>query len=332
MPELRQNIATNEWVIIATERAKRPEEFKKSKEKTPLPEFNATCPFCPGNEGKTPPASLIISDGTKWAVRVMPNKFAALSPEGDRVRKFEGIKRSMAGVGIHEVIVETQKHNITTALLPEDHIAKILSAYQKRYQAVSQDTRMELIILFKNHGEAAGTSLEHPHSQLVATPIMPSGVRTRMNEAIRYFDVNGECVFCKMLQEELRMQERVVLETDKFVSFIPYAAFSPFHIWTLPKRHTASFGEIAQNEITDLSVHLKSVLGRIYHGLGDPDFNYVVRSANANARASDYFHWYISIVPRLTKAAGFELGSGMFINIALPEQSAQFLKNVSVPK
>lgn len=330
MPELRQNLITREWVIIATERAKRPEEFKKEKKKITLPEYDPNCPFCPGNEDKTPQEVFAIKKEGKWKVRVVLNKFPALSKEGEKVRKIEGIKRCMNGVGIHEVIIETPFHNKTTALLSQEDVKDILITYKTRYIEISRDKRIEMIIIFKNHGESAGTSLIHPHSQIIATPVVPLEIRHRMEIAMNYFDDTGECIFCRILNEEISDGERIVLESKHFLAFIPYAAFSPFHLWIFPKKHTPSFRYINEEEIEDLSYNLRTLLRKLYFGLDDPDFNYCIRSVPTDDPDVDYFHWYLTIVPRVTKTAGFELGSGMFINTALPEESAKFLREIKV--
>ncbi|MBI3988007.1 MAG: galactose-1-phosphate uridylyltransferase [candidate division NC10 bacterium] len=331
MPELRQNLATKEWVIIAKERAKRPKDpSSPPRERRKALPFDPSCPFCPGNESKTPEAILTLSGERGWKIRVVPNKFAALWPSGDRLRHMDGVKRWMPGVGFHEVIIETPLHDAFIALRGDEEIHDLLQVYLERYRSISQDKRIELITLFKNHGEQAGTSLPHPHSQLVATPVVPSHIRHRLEEAMRHFDNHGECVFCAMLREEIRYQERIILEDDYFVAFVPYAAFSPFHTWILPKRHVASFGDTAPDEIGSLAKTLKAVLAKLYYGLDDPDFNYVIRSVPSDGRGIRSFHWYISIVVRMTKAAGFELGSGMFINPALPEEDAGFLREVKV--
>ena len=333
MPEIRQNLITREWVIIATERAKRPEEFiQKNKEKKEIPSYVPTCPFCPGNEDKTPSELFRIGgSGKNWKIRVVPNKFAALSREGDCKRIMEGIKRSINGKGIHEVLVETPLHNMTTALLPVEQIRSIVEMYKNRFLAAYQDECVEHVVVFKNHGEGAGTSLEHPHSQLIATPVVPSQVRERMEEAIRYFDDTGECVFCRTLKEELGDGDRIVWEGRSFVAFIPYAALSAFHTWIFPKRHNASFGSITPEEMDDLAITLKTVMAKFYYGLDNPDFNYVIRSLSLEENDEECCHWYITIVPRVSKAAGFELGSGMFINTALPEVSAKFLRETKLP-
>jgi len=331
MPELRQNLATKEWVIIATERAKRPEDFKSTKARKEQPPFSKECPFCPGNEINTPGETYRISDEKGWVVRSFPNKFAALVNEGERIRKIKGIQRWLNGVGVHEVIVESPVHNMTTALLPVEGVRLIIELYRARYRELLKDDRMETIVIFKNHGEAAGTSLEHPHSQLIATPVVPGQGTYRLEEAMRYYDDTGECVYCKMLNEEIKEQSRMVMETDHFAAFVLYAALGPFHTWILPKRHAPNFGEISDNEMRDMAYILRTVLAKFYHGLDNPDFNYVIRSAPTGGGANDYYHWYLSIVPRLSKTAGFELGSGMFINSSVPEENAKFLREVRVP-
>lgn len=331
MPELRMNLISDEWVIIATERAKRPEDFVKvKKDKVDKPEYKDSCPFCPGNEKQTPPSTFLVGDEKNWKVRVVLNKFGALSYEGEKTRKVGMSFQSMNGVGIHEVIIENPRHNAFIASMSNEEVVNIIKTYRQRYLTAGQDKRIESVVIFKNHGASAGTSLEHPHSQLIATPIVPPQIRRRVNQAIGYYDFTGECLFCKTLETELKAKERIIFETRHFVSFINYAALSPFHIWIFPKRHTASFGEINDDEILDLAVNMKSILGKLYVGLDNPDFNYIIRSIPVNEKGTHYFHWYLSIIPKVTQTAGFELGSGMFINVALPEKSAEFLRNVKV--
>jgi len=331
MSELRQNITTKEWVIIATERARRPQEFSnQASPGKPLPVYEASCPFCAGNEDKTPPATFSIHGDSVWKVRVTPNKYAALVPAGDVHHHANGIKHWMNGFGIHEVIIENPRHNAETALVPDEQFADIIRTYRERYLDALKDEHIELVTIFKNHGESAGTSLEHPHSQLIATPVVPLYIRQRITEAMNYFDEHGTCVFCEMIGEEMRLRERIIEETDDFVAFILYAAPSPFHIWIVPKKHGASFGGIDDAQVTGLAAILKNVLTRLYIGLNNPDYNYVIRSIPGQVRKNDFYHWYLSIVPRIVKTAGFELGSGIYINTALPEKSAEFLRNVRI--
>ncbi len=331
MPELRHNVITKEWVIIATERAKRPEEFaRKNKDKKVIPAFVPTCPFCPGNEKMTPPETYVVPDTSGWKVRVTPNKFAALSYVGERERFAQGIRRTISGVGIHEVIVETPDHSKTTALLKDSEVETVIQVYLNRFNFASADQRVEQVTIFKNHGEAAGTSLEHPHSQMIATPVITAQVRDRLINSLHHFDEFGECLFCHLMDVELKDCTRIVYETRHFVTMVQYAALSPFSMIIMPRRHMACFAEINDGEAADLAHNLRVTLAKLYYGLDNPDFNYVVRTAPTESKGVKYYHWYVSIIPRLTKLAGFELGSGMFINASLPEEDARFLREVKV--
>lgn len=330
MPELRHNVLTREWVIIATERAKRPHEFarKDDGKRANLP-YVESCPFCPGNEQMTPPATLVIPNNGSWKVRVTPNKFAALSYDGERHRSFEGIRRTVTGVGVHEVIVESPDHSKATALLEDTQVETLIDAYLDRFNFASQDPRVEQVTIFKNHGLAAGTSLEHPHSQIIGCPVITSQIRDRMINALRHFDEYGECIFCRVLEVELLEKARIVIETGHFVAFVQFAALTPFSMLIMPRRHMACFSEISDAEAADLARILRRTLAKLYYGLNDPDFNYTIRTAPREACGVKYFHWYLSIIPRLTRVAGFELGSGMFINTSLPEENASFLRDVA---
>jgi len=329
MPELRQNIITREWVIIAKERAKRPHEFIGQKpERPPVPRYDPACPFCVGNEAMTSGESYRIGDREGWKVRVVANRFPALSHEGDRVHSIDGVFRSMTGVGFHEVVIEHRRHDLSPALYPVEDLTNVLASFRERYRELRKDPRIEAVIIFKNHGEGAGTSLQHPHSQVAATPIVPTQIRHRLDEAIRFFDETGECVFCTTLRSELEDKKRIVTANDSFVAFIPYAALSPFHLWIFPKRHASSYDEINDAELSLLAATLKTVLAKVHHGLNDPDYNFSIRSIPAKEGHREYFHWYLTIIPRVARTAGFEIGSGMYINPALPEESAEFLRQV----
>jgi UDPglucose--hexose-1-phosphate uridylyltransferase len=328
MPELRLNLITREWVIIATERAKRPDEFKQKSFKKNIPPFDETCPFCPGNEHRTPGEIMRYPEGNNWKARVVPNKFPALSHDDKRERMNDGLKHLVTGAGIHEVIVESPLHNSCLALMSLEDITDIIRTYRTRFDEIYQDPRIEHVIIFKNHGNAAGTSLVHPHSQIIGTPVTPIVVRNRIEEGIRYFDNTGECLICATLNDELSDARRIIFASEHFVTFIPYAALSPFHTWIFPRRHCASFGTITEEESADLALNLKTLFTKFYNGLEDPDYNYVIRSEHPKECDSEYFHWYLSIVPRIVQTAGFELGSGMYINTSVPEKSAEFLRNV----
>jgi UDPglucose--hexose-1-phosphate uridylyltransferase len=334
VPELRQNRFTKEWVIMATERAKRPEEMRVKHDPRPaLAHYVETCPFCPGNEHLAPPEIVRFSkpDG-HWAVRVVPNKYAALTREGQPEWKIERSRRTIRGVGIHDVIIETPDHALNTALLSPPQVETILECYRQRFRTVSEDPRVAHITIFKNAGVAAGTSLEHPHSQMIGTPVISSQVRQRLYEALRHFDEFGECMFCSMIEEETRENTRLVLAGEHFVVIEPFASAIPFATYIYPLRHAASFGDLRDAELIELARVLRDVLAKLYIGLDNPDYNYAIRTAPAEAAGVKYYHWYLSIIPRLTRIAGFELGSGMFINTVLPEHATSFLRAIDVER
>jgi UDPglucose--hexose-1-phosphate uridylyltransferase len=332
LSEIRLNLITHEWVIIGHEKCKKIEDFIETKEKKMRPEFLLTCPFCPGNESRTPNESYRICDEKSWKIRVVPNKFAVFSKEGERKRTNSGLHKSINGIGTHEVIIETPRHDLSIATMPVDHVKEIIQTYKNRFLEIHNDPRIEHVIIFKNNGPASGTTIEHSHSQIVGSPITPLQIRNRSEEYRRFFDETGECLMCAMIHDELNNGTRILFNTKHFVSFIPFAALSAFHIWIFPKRHSGSFADIGSEEIYDLAIILKSIMAKLYHGLEHPDFNYVIRSEKPEDMHSKFMHWYISIVPRLASASGFELGSGMYINPLAPEISAEFLRNVKIPE
>lgn len=329
MPEFRQNIATKEWVIIASERAKRPKDFaREKKKKKTLPEHVDDCPFCPGNEDMTPPAVLTIEADKGWAVRVVPNKFAALKSDLSPDRRREGRFVCAEGFGVAEVIIETPDHSGTIGTMERSEVLNVLSAYRTRYLEIARDERINLITVFRNHGERAGTSLVHPHSQVIATPIVPPHVRDQITQAHVCYDTYGTCIYCEMIQEELTDGERIILDTDAFVVLAPYASRSPFETRILPKQHASSFGSISQGQMKHLAEVLQTTMGKVYRGLGNPDYNYIIRSAPTGDVNGRHYHWYIVIIPRLATPAGFEMGSGIYINSVTPESCAEFLRDV----
>jgi len=338
MPELRENLATKRWVIISTERAKRPEDFKKGKElPAPRPPYDEKCPFCEGNETAEQQEILAVrGPGTKpgekeWKLRVVPNKYPALVPaqKGAAVevkRHKSGIYLYMEGTGKHEVIIENPAHNKTIATMTVDEVATVIKAYHDRYLALDWDPAYKLVIIFRNQGAGAGASQLHPHSQIVATAMIPHHIRYALIEAQRYYEELGKCVFCDMIKYELAEKERIVMQNDKFVAFVPYAAMLPYETWILPLKHSTSFADLPPEDINPLAQILHDVLAKLYYGLNNPDYNYCIRSVPHYSACEPYYHWYIQILPRLSTPAGFEIGSGMSINVTLPEESAKFLR------
>ena len=295
MPEFRQNLATREWVIIARERAKRPDQFRKTEPRPLPPRFRDDCPFCPGHEDRTPPAVLSIPQDGAWGARVVPNKFAAVQPGLSPARHRMGRHVCAEGYGIAEVVVESPRHDLSPATMRDASVVRLLEAFAQRYRAIERRPAINLITLFRNHGPLAGTSLEHPHSQLIATPIVPPHVQDPVDNARAYFNNEGRCVFCDILGEELEQRVRVIEETDRFVSFVPFAARSPFETRIYPKRHWGTFGGTTPEERADLGALLRRTLGRIHRALDDPDLNLVIRSAAIGDEDVRYYHWYVEI-------------------------------------
>jgi len=330
MSELRYNLVSKDWVIIASARAKRPHDFKIQKPAEAIPQFKKDCPFCPGNEGDLSDERFRLGDSKAWRTRVVYNKYPALSDKVEEKRGSGGSYKWISGFGICEVMVEHPRHDISIPLMKQEEVADILKTYRERYQTIQKIPGIQAITIFKNHGPAAGCSLQHPHSQLVATPIVPPQTRLRVENALEYYDVTGQCLICQMLKEELKTKKRLVLETKHFVSFIPYAAAAPFITWIIPRRHGGSFDDIADNELIDLAGNLKATIGKLYYGLNNPDYNCTIRSAPVREKWAEPLHWYINVVPRISQPAGFELGTGIFINASVPEDCADFLRKVEL--
>ncbi len=331
MPQIRHNIATGEWVIVAPERAGRPKDFTAAKRtlQKASPAYLAACPFCPGNEHQTPPEVLCLPhDDGPWQARVVPNKFAALQRKDSQEQCSEGVYRALAGVGWHEVVIETPCHNAPPALQSDEEVARTLTAFQMRGLEMAQDPHVAHVLYVKNHGPDAGTSREHPHAQIMALPLVPPRTQARWEAARHYLDEHGACPLCALWQSEVASGERIVAASERFVAFVPYAAMSPYYIWIVPQEHRADFCQARPDELADLGALLRRVLHKIHLGLGDPSYNYVIQSASGEQLEGDHLHWYVEIIPRLVTWGGFELGSGAFINPALPEDDARFLRQV----
>ena len=328
MPELRKDPVIGRWVIIATERSKRPDDFVSLDEKTPQAKL---CPFCPGNEDKTPPEIMAyrkpgtLPDKPGWNLRVVSNKFPALRIEGKLNRQGQGMFDKMNGIGAHEVIIETPDHEKTLADLEQKQIEDILWAYRDRILDLKKDPRFKYVLIFKNQGRAAGASLIHSHSQLIATPIVPKRVMEELTGASEYYEYKERCVFCDIVAQELRDRIRIIGENEDFVAIAPFASRFPFEMWIIPKIHEAHFEEAHKHEYSQLAVILKEILGRLKKTLKCPPYNYIVHTAPFKDDYSQEYHWHIEIMPKLTQVAGFEWGTGFYINPMPPEQAVKYL-------
>jgi UDPglucose--hexose-1-phosphate uridylyltransferase len=236
--------------------------------------------------------------------------------------------RQMGNCGAHEVIIDSPDHHCPLALQPIEQISLLLRTLQQRYIDLMRDPRFQTIVIFKNHGEQAGTSLVHPHCQLIATPVVPHMLRQKIAVAAQYFDQQGTCLYCDLLADELNDQHRIVTLNDHYVALLPFASSVPFETWIVPRHRQSSFRWVDPSVLKPLAEVLKSVLAKLYFGLGDPDFNLSIDTAPRGDEDAEHFLWHIRILPRLTTRAGFELGSGMSINTVLPEEAATFLRDV----
>jgi UDPglucose--hexose-1-phosphate uridylyltransferase len=332
LPELRKDPITGRWVIIAVDRAKRPADFAREQV---IPHGGRFCPFCPGNELKTPPEILAYrqSGGPNeqgWMLRVVPNKFPALRVEGALERQGEGLYDKMTGIGAHEVIIETPDHMATLSDVDEKRIEDLFWAFRDRVIDLKKDTRLRYALFFKNHGESAGATLEHTHSQLIALPVVPEQVLEEMEGSKRYFDYKERCVYCDIVRQEIAGGTRVVLESDHFLVVSPYAPRFPFETWVIPKLHHSHAETITPQAIQNLASVMKSTLRRIDKVLERPPYNFVVHTAPLQEASMPHYHWHIEIVPKLTRVAGFEWGSGFYINPTPPEESARFLREATL--
>jgi UDPglucose--hexose-1-phosphate uridylyltransferase len=320
MSTLRQDRTNGQWVILAPQRAARRHEPLTST-RGPEIEFDPTCPFCPGNEDQTPPE--ILRDPAEWTVRVVPNLFGVLT-EGPLERPGPGWFREMPGVGSHEVVIETRTHNARMGDMSPTEVSRVVSAWRTRYRSLIERPEVRAVVVFKNFGRLAGTSLEHPHSQIVATPVFLPRLLRRLDVAIRHFDSYHTCVYDELLSAELDAAERIVHQNASFVAFAPFASASAYETWILPLRHDSSFARLRDEEVADLADALIQVAARLFVACDDPDWNLVVYSAPEDGHEA--FHWHVKVIPRLTTQAGFEMGSAMGINTVAPEDAAAELR------
>ena len=316
-------------MIISTDRRKRPNDFRFERATTL---GRDQCPFCPGHEDMTPPEVLAYRQNGSapntpgWELRVVPNKFPALQVEGALDREPDGMFDRMNGIGAHEVIIETPHHDRSLAAMSEPEIDRVLWAYRERILDLKRDSRLRYILVFKNHGAAAGATLEHTHSQLIALPIVPDFLRQELSGARRHFEVKERCVFCDIVHEDLLDGRRIIQENADIVALAPYAPRFAFETWLLPRRHASRFEEAPRHEYESLARLLKSVLQRMDRALETPPYNLIVHTSPFSEETGDFYHWHVEIIPKLTRVAGFEWGTGFYLNPTSPEEAAQVLR------
>ena len=330
MPELRKDPIVNRWVIISSERGKRPKDFSTPEKKTRY----KSCPFCEGNEQLTPPEIMAhrknSPDSPGWTLRVVPNKYPALTDEGGMEQETEGLYDKMNGIGTHEVVVESPDHNTELELLPQTQIVSSLEAFRERILALKQNNRLKYILIFKNQGEPAGASLEHTHTQLIALPIVPEVVSEEISGCKKHYEKKAHCIYCDLITQELEDGRRIVCQNEHFITLVPFAPRFPFEMWILPRTHSARFEECETRLLDALASLFKESLLRMRTALNAPPYNFVFHNAPANGNHYNYYHWHIEIMPKLTKMAGFEQGTGFYINPTVPEDDARILREAQI--
>lgn len=332
MPELRKDPIVGRWVVIAPERAKRPEDYSREFRV----EVDGFDPFLEGNEQATPPEVLAYRqagsepNGPGWRVRVVPNKFPALQVEGALQSRGHGMYDLMSGIGAHEVVIECPHRETNMSRLSVENIREVFAAYRDRLADLKRDRRLVHAIVFKNSGAPAGATLAHSHSQLIVTPVVPISVQEEMAGAQRFYDYRGRCIFQDMIEQEVADGRRLVLDTPRFVAFCPFAARCPFEVWVVPKQQASHYEQIPQPGLEELAMVMKTVLGKLELALDDAPYNYVLHTAPFHQADLPHYRWHIEIFPRLTRIAGFEWGSGFYINPVPPEESAEFLRGIEV--
>ncbi len=332
MIQIRKSIAKDRWTIIAPARGNRPFDFSHDLEDGVVRE---DCPFCEGNEEKTPPEVFAIREGGKpdgkgWKVRIFPNKYPALDDEEVPYRIEEDLFESIGGFGSHEVVVESPGHHTNLEDMAPEEIELVLDGYLARYRDLISDPEIKYVSIFKNRGKQAGASLTHPHSQIMATPFVPELQMRELDNTRNYFERMGECYYCNLLESELSAESRLVFENEDFAVLSPYAAISPFELHIIPKTHRCSFEEVSEEEKRTLAGTLKRTLTGMKNELGVFPYNYFIHTAPGPERAGNntksYYHWHLEIIPRLTNPAGFEWAGGNFINVVQPEEAAKRIR------
>ncbi len=333
MPELRRDPIIGRWVIIAKERGKRPCDFVIEKEKTK----GGFCPLCPGHENTTPNEVLAYGrppgappNSPGWTLRVVPNKYPALVVEGELDKRGEGMYDKMNGIGAHEVIIETPNHNETIPMMSHDQLIQLFWAYRDRIVDLSRDIRFRYVIVFKNFGRAAGASLEHSHSQLIALPIVPHRIQEEIQGSLRYYEYKERCVFCDIIRQERSQNIRIVCENDEFIAICPFTPRAPFEMWVMPKKHHSSYISMEDYQYHALTDLFSETMQRLDRALPRVPYNYMLHTAPLRTPDLEHYHWHIEIMPKLTMIAGFEWGTGFYINPTPPEEAARFLRDITL--
>jgi UDPglucose--hexose-1-phosphate uridylyltransferase len=331
LSELRRDPIAGRWVIVTTDEPFKPGDYDHDEPHNWRP---GACPFCYGNESSTPSEIIAIRDnGTAantpgWQVRVVPNKFPALQIEGDLERRPLGMYDMTSGIGAHEIVIESPYHHKDLSDLMDSEITNILQTYCQRTLDLEKDRRFKYVMIFKNYGPGAGASLEHPHTQIIALPMVPKIVKEEILGAKNYYEYRERCIFCDIIRQEVEDKQRIVMENRNFMAFCPFVSRFPFEIWIMPKKHTSYFCQTPFEQIPDLAAMLKGIITKVKKVFGNPAYNFIIHTSpiNSDGQAGDSYHWHLEFMPKLTRVAGFEWGTGFYLVPTPPELAAKFLR------
>ncbi len=338
--ELRKDYLLNRWVVIATERSRRPSDFVTNANEQPQ---DSICPLCVGNEHMTPPAVMLYfkeneeirkardHDGTRsknWLVRVIPNLYPAFAPPDESI-DIPGLiagKNHTCAIGHHEVLVESPNHYDDPADAELSQLKLLVMAYIDRLKELSAESYVKYVSIFRNHGREAGASLSHAHSQIITTPFIPRIPAEEIEASRKFYQEHQKCFFCEIIQKETD-SPRLVLDNSFFSVFTPYASVHPLEFWILPKKHSANLLTLSKAEISEFAKVLKTSLKALKDLVNDPPYNYGFHLSIDRA-AEQYYHWHLEVYPRLSTWAGFEKNTGVYINTVKPEISAAELRRI----
>ena len=338
MSELRKDPISERWVIIAEERGERPTDFLPIRGEDDI----IPCPFCPNNEHLTPIEILAYRpsesapNSSDWWLRVIPDRTPALVIEGELTLTIDGVFEKLYGIGANELIIEHREHNKSFLDMSLKDVNEILWAYKDRITDLKQDKRFKYVLISRNRGRFAGSFFRHPHSHLIATPVIPYRVQDELNGSLNYYNEHTRCIYCDILasEENNKNNSRIIIDNELMIAFMPFAPRFPYETWIMPKYHNAHYEHITKEEIKALAEILSSVMKKLYIKLDTPPYNYFLHTAPLNIREkkakaySESYHWHIEILPRLTGTAGFEWATGFYINPLSPEHAARLLREV----
>ena len=328
--ELRQDMVSGEWVVIATGRAKRPHDFLKQK-RARVRDPVASCPF----EKLIANRVLVYSKDKKkddgdWWIQVIPNKYPAFGKGVCAVFYKEGPYQWTGGVGFHEVVI-TRDHARSIGMMSKEETEFLIHAFQERYLALKDDRCVEYVSIFHNNGRMSGATITHPHSQIIAIPVVPPDIRRSVDGSRRFYRANRACVHCMILRYERKVKKRLIFENERFVVIAPYASKTAFETRVFPKFHSAHFEDMAPRDRILLADALRTALAKLFRGLNDPDYNFFLHTAPVrNVKDTEHYHWHFEIIPKTAIWAGFEIGTGIEISVISPERAAEFLRKVKV--